>query len=216
MTNKLDAILDFIVLDDEQNPVLNEQGLPTLLQGPVGAKNIPELIAKGKIDNLTMFVELQSKTEQWEWAKTYYDYLVELNEVEQYNANLPEPVATEDGALFEVEPKALPAEPVRPAVRTVDDVLEPYKVTIFKLQRQSQIDNAVVEVSTGKTFDADEKSITRMANALIKHWQLAEDDTIPWSTADVATGVMVECTKAEIIEAHSLATDHFATAWNID
>lgn len=216
MTNKLAQILDFIVLDDEQNPVTNEQGLPTLLQGPVGAKNISELIAKGKIDNLTMFAELQSKTEQWEWARKYYDYLVELNEVEQYNANLPEPVATEDGTLVEVEPKALPAEPVRPAVRAVDEVLEPYKVTIFKLQRQSQIDNAVVEVSTGKTFDADEKSITRMANALIKHWQLAEDDTIPWSTADVATGVMVDCTKAEIVEAHSLATDHFAMAWNID
>ena len=118
--------------------------------------------------------------------------------------------------MFEAEPKALPAEPVRPAVRTVDEILDPYKITIFKLQRQSQIDNAVVEVSTGKTFDADEKSITRMANALIKHWQLAEDDTIPWSTADVATGVMVDCTKAEIVEAHSLATDHFAMAWNID
>jgi len=216
MTNKLDPILDFIVLDDEQNPVTNEQGLPTLLQGPIGTKSIPDLIAKGKVENLALFAELQSKTEQWEWANKYYDYLVELNEVEQYNANLPEPVATEDGALFEVEPKALPTEPERPAVRTVDEVLEPYKVTIFKLQRQSQIDNAVVQTSTGKTFDADELSITRMANALIKHWQLNEDDTIPWSTADVATGVMVECTKAEIVEAHSLATDHFADAWNIN
>jgi len=216
MTNKLNKILDFIVLDDEQNPITNEQGLPTLLQGPIGAKNIPELIAKGKIDNLTMFAELQSKTEQWEWANKYYDYLAELNEVEQYNANLPDPIPTEYGALIEVEPKALPTEPERPAVRTVDEVLEPYKVTIFKLQRQSQIDNAVVKISTGRKFDADELSITRMANALIKHWQLNEDDIIPWSTADVATGVMVECTKAEIVEAHSLATDHFATAWNID
>ncbi|TMP46670.1 MULTISPECIES: DUF4376 domain-containing protein [unclassified Pseudoalteromonas] len=216
MTNKFEPILDFIVIDDEQNPVTNEQGLPILLQGPIGAKSIPDLIAKGKVENLTMFAELQSKTEQWEWAYKYYDYLVELNEVEQYNANLPEPVASEDGTLVEVEPKALPTEPERPALKTVDEVLEPYKVTIFKLQRQSQIDNAVVEISTGKTFDADELSITRMANALIKHWQLGEDDTIPWSTADVATGVMVECTKAEIIEAHSLATDHFATAWNID
>ena len=216
MTSKLDAILDFIVIDDEQNPVTNEQGLPTLLQGPVGAKNISELIAKGKIENLALFAELQSKTEQWEWARKYYDYLVELNEVEQYNANFPEPVATEDDALFEVEPKALPSEPVRPALRTVDEVLEPYKVTIFKLQRQRQIDNAVVKTSTGKTFDADELSITRMSNALIKHWQLGEEDTIPWSTADVGTGEMVPCTKAEIVEAHSLATDHFATAWNID
>lgn len=214
--NNINPILDFIVLDDEQNPVTNEQGLPILLQGPVGAKSIPDLIAKGKIENLALFAELQSKTEQWEWASKYYDYLVELNEVEQYNANLPDPVATEDGTLIEVEPKALPTEPKRPAVKTVDEVLEPYKVTIFKLQRQSQIDNAVVEISTGKTFDADEQSITRMANALIKHWQLAEDDIIYWSTADVGTGEMVPCTKAEIVEAHSSATDFFATAWNID
>ena len=168
------------------------------------------------VNVINAFAQEFIDSEQWEWANKYYDYLAELNEVEQYNANLPDPIPTEDGALIEVEPKALPTEPERPAVRTVDEVLEPYKVTIFKLQRQSQIDNAVVEISTGKTFDADEQSITRMANALIKHWQLADDDIIPWSTADVATGVMVECTKAEIVEAHSLATDFFATAWNID
>lgn len=215
MTNKLEKILDFIVLDGEQNPVINEQGLPTLLQGPI-AKNIPDLIAKGKIENLSAFAEIQCKAEQFAWASKYYDYLVELNEVEQYNANLPDPIPTEDGTLIEVEPKALPTEPERPAVRTVDEVLEPYKVTIFKLQRQSQIDNAVVQISTGKTFDADELSITRMANALIKHWQLGEEDIIHWSTADVGTGEMVPCTKSEIVEAHSLATDFFATAWNID
>ncbi|AXV65285.1 hypothetical protein D0907_08390 [Pseudoalteromonas lipolytica] len=216
MTNKLDAILDFIVLDDEQNPVLNEQGLPTLLQGPVGAKNIPELIAKGKIRNLALFAELESKTEQWGWASAYYNYLVELNEVEQYNANLPAPVANEDGSITEAETKPLPTPPERPAIRTVDEVLEPYKITIFKLERQSQIDNAIVEISTGKKFDADELSITRLANALIKHWQLDDSDIIPWSTADVGTGIMIDCTKAEIIEAHQLATDNFAQTWALN
>lgn len=129
---------------------------------------------------------------------------------------MPDPVATENGTLIEVEPKALPTEPEHPTVRTVDEILEPYKVTIFKLQRQSQIDNAIMQISTGKTFDADELSITHITNTLIKHWQLNEDDTIPWSTADVATGVMVEYTKAEIVETHSLTTDHFTTAWNIE
>ena len=96
MTNNLTPILEFIVLDAEQNPVVNEQGLPTLLQGPVGVKDIPGLIAKGKIDNLTTFAELQSKHEQYVWAREYVDYLVNRNEVELYNANLPEPVANED------------------------------------------------------------------------------------------------------------------------
>ncbi|WP_199525374.1 hypothetical protein [Pseudoalteromonas sp. bablab_jr011] len=216
MTNKLEPILDFIVLDDEKNPALNEQGLPTLLQGPVGAKNISELIAKGKTDNLHKFAEIQSETEQWQWASAYFNYLVELNEVEQYNANLPEPVANEDGSITEAEPKPLPTAPERPAIRTVGEVLEPYKVTIFKLERQSQIDNAIVEISTGKKFDADELSITRLANALIKHWQLGDSDIIPWSTADVGTGIMIDCTKAEIIEAHQLATDNFAQTWALN
>ncbi|GGF00909.1 hypothetical protein [Pseudoalteromonas gelatinilytica] len=211
-------ILEFILLDENNEPILSDLGLPTLKTGhvPKTEKDLLRVISLGQpVNVINAFAQEFIDSEQWEWASKYYDYLVELNEAEQYNANLPDPIPTEDGTLIEVEPKALPTEPVRPAVRTVDEVLEPYKVTIFKLQRQSQIDNAVIEISTGKTFDADEQSITRMANALIKHWQLAEDDTIPWSTADVPTGVMVECTKAEIVEAHSLATDHFATAWNI-
>ncbi|KZY40318.1 hypothetical protein A3733_23630 [Pseudoalteromonas shioyasakiensis] len=219
MTNKLTQLNEFIIFDDANEPILNEMGLPTFLPFPVTktVEDIERVIAIGKdLEVITEFAEQVALGEQWLWASKYYDYLVELNEVEQYNENLPEPVAAEDGALIEVEPKALPTEPVRPAVRTADEVLEPYKVTIFKLQRQSQIDNAVIEISTGKTFDADEQSITRMGNALIKHWQLAESDIIPWSTADVATGVMVDCTKAEIVEAHSLATDFFAKAWNIN
>ncbi|RZD22404.1 hypothetical protein [Pseudoalteromonas sp. MEBiC 03485] len=134
MTNILTPILEFIELDAEQNPVVDEQGLPSLIQGPVGLKDIPGLIAKGKIDNLTTFAELQSKHEQYVWAKEYVDYLAERNKVEHYNANLPEPVANEDGSVTEVEPKPLPVAPVRPAVRTVDEVLEPYQKQINKLK----------------------------------------------------------------------------------
>ncbi len=134
MTNKLNPILEFIALDAEQNPIIDEQGLPTLLQGPVGVKDIPGLIAKGKIDNLTTFAELQSKHEQYEWAKEYFDYLVELNEVEQHNANLPAPTANEDGSVTKAEPKPLPKPPTRPAVRTADDILAPYQRKIQKLK----------------------------------------------------------------------------------
>ena len=134
MTNNLTPILEFIVLDAEQNPVVNEQGLPTLLQGPVGVKDIPGLIAKGKIDNLTTFAELQSKHEQYVWAREYVDTLVNRNEVEHYNANLPEPVANEDGSVTEAEPKPLPVAPTRPAVRTAEEILEPYQKQINKLK----------------------------------------------------------------------------------
>lgn len=215
----ISKLIDFVVLNEDGIEPLLNNGLPELKPRP-DTKFISELehlIATGaNLEITTLFAELVSLGEQWDWAERYYDYIVELNKVEQYNANLPDPIPTEDGTLIEVEPIALPKEPKRPALKTVDEVLEPYKVTIFKLQRQSLIDNAVVEISTGKKFDADELSITRLANALIKHWQLDDSDVIHWSTADVGTGIMVDCTKAEIREAHQLATDNFAQTWALN
>ncbi|CAM3687091.1 MULTISPECIES: hypothetical protein [Pseudoalteromonas] len=133
MTNKLDAILDFIVLDDEQAPVLNEQGLPTLKQGPI-VKDLAQLIAKGKVQHIERFAEIAAQGEQWQWARDYYDYLVELNRVNEYNANVPEPVANEDGTLTTVEPLPEPTVPERPALKTVEQVLETYARQIDKLR----------------------------------------------------------------------------------
>ena len=214
MTNNITPLLDFIVLDDEQAPVLNEHGFPKLKQGPI-VKDLAQLIAKGKVEHIETFAGLVAQGEQWDWAQNYFNYLVELAAINEYNANLPEPVANEDGTITTVDPLPEPTAPERPAVKTVLEVLEPYAITIFKLRRQSEIDTAKVTTASGKCFDADETSITRLANALIKHWSLEPTDTIPWSTADVGTGVMVECTKAEIIEAHQLATDNFAATWQI-
>lgn len=92
---------------------------------------------------------------------------------------------------------------------------QPSPIELFKAERQKLIDNATITTASGKCFDADETSITRMANAIIKHWELEPTGIIPWSTADVGTGEMVECTKAEIIEAHQLATDNFTATWQI-
>lgn len=133
MTNNITPLLDFIVLDDEQAPTLNEHGLPTLKQGPI-VKDLAQLIAKGKVENIELFAEIAAQGEQWDWARDYYDYLVELNHVTEYNANLPEPVANEDGTLTEVEPLPEPTAPERPALKTVEQVLEPYAKQIEKLQ----------------------------------------------------------------------------------
>lgn len=211
--------LNFIVLDESNDPVLNEQGLPQLLPRPdtKSVEDIERLISLNKpVEVINKFAELVCLGEQWNWAQSYYDYLVELNQVTEFNANLPEPVANEDGTLIEVEPKAIPTEPERPVLKTVEQVLEPYAKTLFKLRRQQQADSAIITVSTGKSFDADEVSIARMANAIIKHWQIDPDDTLLWSTADVDTGVMVDITKSELVEAHNLATEAFAAAWAID
>lgn len=133
MTNNITPLLDFIVLDDEQAPVLNEHGLPTLKQAPV-VKDLAQLIAKGKVEHIETFAEIAAQGQQWQWARDYYDYLVELIEVSEYNANLPEPVANEDGTVTTFEPRQEPTAPKRPTVKTVEQVLEPYSKQIEKLQ----------------------------------------------------------------------------------
>jgi len=132
MTSNLTPILEFIELDDEQNPVVDEQGLPTLLQRPI-AKNIPELIAKGKIDNLDMFAELHAQILQWDWAELYLNYLIDIIEIEEHNANLPGPYENEEGEVINVQPLPLPEAPERPPLMTPTEVLEPYQKHINKL-----------------------------------------------------------------------------------
>mgnify|MGYP001211499841 CR=1 FL=1 len=132
MTNNLTPILEFIELDAEQKPVVNEQGLPTLLQRPI-AKNIPDLISKGKIDNLDMFAQLHAQILQWDWAELYLNYLIDLIEIEEHNANLPGPYENEEGEVIDVQPLPLPEAPERPPLITSTEVLEPYQKHINKL-----------------------------------------------------------------------------------
>lgn len=132
MINKLEPILEFIVLDENEAPVLNEQGLPTLKQGPI-VKDLAQLIAKGKVENIEIFAEIAAQGEQWQWAQNYFNYLVELAEINEYNANLPEPVANDDGTITTTEPLPLPTAPERPAVQTVEQVLAPHQRKIDKL-----------------------------------------------------------------------------------
>ncbi|WP_064435405.1 hypothetical protein [Pseudoalteromonas neustonica] len=132
MTNKLDAILDFIVLDDDQVPVLNQQGLPTLKQGPV-VKDLAQLIAKGKVQHIEKFAKIFAEGEQWIWANDYFNYLVELNKVTEYNANLPVIIDNEDGTTAEIKPRSLPTAPERSPLKSIEKVLEPYAKKIEKL-----------------------------------------------------------------------------------
>lgn len=88
-------------------------------------------------------------------------------------------------------------------------------VNNFRAERQKMLDEAVVAISTGKSFDADEQSIIRLSQALIRTEGLPDDFVIPWSTADVGTGVMVDCTREEIKEAHTNAVDNMSQIWSV-
>lgn len=94
--------------------------------------------------------------------------------------------------------------------------IEKEMIAEFKASRQALVDNSIATVSTGKSFDADEQSISRLLNSIIKHLHDTDDTIIKWSTADVSTGVMVDCTKAEIVEAHKLAVEYVEQVWSIE
>ena len=132
MTNNF---LNFIVLDEANDPILDERELPTLLPRPdtKTTADIERLIALNKpVEVINKFAELVCLGYQWDWAQSYFDYLVECYEVNEYNASLPEPVTGEDGELIEAEPKSLPVEPEDLKEFSAEEVLAQYKNKIDK------------------------------------------------------------------------------------
>lgn len=193
-----EIINEFLEKDDNGNLALSERGLPILKQGPVDP-DLRSLILSGKLDNIEKFAKIKIDKEQFDWAEECYNILVKYLRI------------IFDGEISEKKPHL----PKRPKVKKVDDVLKPYLGCIFKVQRSRKVATAIIKTSTGKAFDADEQSIIRLGNAVIKLSDAPDDHEIPWSTDDVPTGVMVPCTKAEIVEAHKLATDNFAEVWEL-
>lgn len=117
----------------------------------------------------------------------------------------------------EIVPHTLSEEEIKdiPDSTFIADYVAPdTSIDDFKKERQQLLDNAVVTISTGKLFDANEQSIIRLSQALIRTEGLPDDSIIPWSTADVSTGVMVDCTRAEIKEAHTNAVDNMSLIWS--
>lgn len=89
-------------------------------------------------------------------------------------------------------------------------------ISNFRAKRQELIDNLVVTISTGKSFDANEKSIQRLTASVVSNLTKPDDFIIEWSTADVGTGIMVDCTKSEIKEALFLATEKATEITRLD
>lgn len=84
----------------------------------------------------------------------------------------------------------------------------------FKATRQQQLNSATVTVST-HTFDADEQSISRMANAILAASGEADTYELQWSLANTGTGVMTTITLGDLKEAHRLAVLNMASIWSI-
>lgn len=104
-------------------------------------------------------------------------------------------------------------EDLQEELRKKQEILE---LQQFRYKREKLVSENIVTTTTNKTFHADEKSIIKLGNSIIKHMTLPEDYIIKWSTADVGTGVMVDCTYAEIKEAHRLAVEFVEQVWSIE
>ena len=80
-----------------------------------------------------------------------------------------------------------------------------------KAARAIAVAAIIVTTSTGKTFDGDETSQTRMARAIIG-MQVANAPTITWT---LANNSIVDVTVAELTEALILAGQQQAVLWPI-
>lgn len=96
-----------------------------------------------------------------------------------------------------------------------DTIAQKEQVDQFKASRQQLLDSAVVTTSNGNKYDADEQSISRMANAILAA-QRKDLTNIQWSLADTPTGVMTDVTLADLEEAHELAVENMASIWSIN
>lgn len=95
-----------------------------------------------------------------------------------------------------------------------DAIASEQQIQAFKSNRQTLLDNAAVTTSNNNQYDADEASISRMANAILAA-QDAGISELSWSLADTGTGVMTSVTLADIKEAHRLAVQNMASIWSV-
>ena len=95
-----------------------------------------------------------------------------------------------------------------------DSIAQQEQVNQFKANRQQMLDNAIVTTSSSNQYDADEQSISRMANAILAAQRRGVND-IKWSLADTPTGVMTDVTLADLEEAHELAVENMASIWSV-
>lgn len=96
-----------------------------------------------------------------------------------------------------------------------DSITQQEQINQFKANRQQILDSAVVTTSNSNQYDADEQSISRMANAILAA-QRREVSDIKWSLADTPTGVMTDVTLADLEEAHELAVENMASIWSVE
>lgn len=174
--------------------------------------DLERVIALGKPQKvIDKFAELVATTEQWDWFKAYRDYETQLEAWTTAKAEfVPESIESEfeeesTWTTFDIEP---PVEPIRPAVRTGDIILAPYKRNILKDKRAVDVAKITVDVD-GMVFDGDENSQARMHRAITI---LVGDQKMPWTLAD---NTVVDVTQTILKKALTLAGTKQSEIWHL-
>jgi hypothetical protein len=87
--------------------------------------------------------------DQWQWFDEYHKNLVNLDQVNAFNANLPVISQDENGDVL-AEAKDLPTEPVRPTLLTVDEFKTANKVLFDSYNKKQGVEINGYQVSLNK------------------------------------------------------------------
>jgi hypothetical protein len=132
-----------VLLDGEQNP---------LLRKPI-TKDIAALqaqIAKGApINTINRFCSGVIELVQWRWFDEYNEHLLNLVEVSEFNANLPVISQDENGDVL-AEAKALPTEPIRPDLLTLEEFNDANKSLFDSYSKKKGVEINGYQVSLNK------------------------------------------------------------------
>jgi hypothetical protein len=131
----------------------NESGETVTKQKPEfkSLADIQRVIALGKPKTvIDKFIDLALASEQWQWFGEYNEYLANLAQVIAFNANLPVISTNEKGDDVLAEPKALPAEPIRPVLLTIEEFKAAKKVFFDSYNKKQGVKINGYQVSLNK------------------------------------------------------------------
>lgn len=168
---------------------------------------LESLINQGKAQHeLDIFATMVARYEWWEQFDKYQAYLLELENITNFNNNLPVIGIDDKGNGILAEAKPIPNEYVLADKKTPDQVLAPYQRELFKAERNEKVSRLKVIVE-GMEFDADETSIGRMLAPIST---MNDTESTLWV---IANNEEVQVTKAQLKKVVKASVSAISAVW---